>query len=166
MTRENINEGMRLREADEGDIPVLVQHHRKMFEEIWERKGVVVDGSISADIGKVYADKLERQLKDGTCRAWIIENEGDIAASGAISIVSFVPTPQDPNCDIAYLHSMYTESKYRSRDCATRIIDQVVRYCGERGIKRIILNASEAGVPVYERAGFRPAPDMMRLFLE
>jgi len=165
MTRENNNTDMLLREANEGDIPVLVRHHLKMFEEIWEKRGEKIDSSISGEMEKVYSEKLQRQLGDGTCKAWVIENKGNIFASGAISIVTYVPAPQDLSCDIAYLHSIYTEKDHRNKHCATRIIDQALQYCKERGIKRIILNASEAGAPVYEQAGFQPASDMMRLIL-
>jgi len=32
-----------LREATSGDIPLLALHHRKMFEEIWEKSGRNID---------------------------------------------------------------------------------------------------------------------------
>lgn len=157
---------MRIREATVNDIPLLAIHHRKMFEEIWENKGEDIDRSIFAEIERAYIEKLRRQLQDCSCKAWVIEDEHRVIASGAISIVSFVPTPQDLSSNVAYLHSVYTAKDQRNNQCAKRIVKQAVHYCQENGIRRIILNSSEAGRPIYEKIGFKPAPDIMRLLLE
>jgi len=157
---------MPIREATENDITQLGIHHRKMFEEIWEKKGERIDNSICEEIEKAYAQKLKQELIDGVCKAWVIENDNKIIASGAITIVSFVPTPNDLTSSVAYLHSMYTEEGYRNRSFANLIIKKSIQYCKEIGIKRVFLNASEAGRPIYEKVGFRPAPETMRLFIE
>jgi GNAT superfamily N-acetyltransferase len=141
-----------LRDAAERDIPQLGIHHRKMFEEIWERKGENIDISICKGIGKAYRQKLKQELIKGPC----------IVASGAITIVSFVPTPNDLSSRVAYLHSMYTEKEYRNNNFANRIIEKAIQYCKDHGIKRFFLNASEAGRPIYEKIGFHSAPEIMR----
>ncbi|HAO20150.1 MAG TPA: hypothetical protein DCQ37_06465 [Desulfobacteraceae bacterium] len=46
-----------------------------------------------------------------------------------------------------------------------RIIRNVIKYCNSDEIKRILLNASDEGKPVYQKIGFRSAPDTMRLFI-
>ena len=157
---------MRIREATDNDILFLASHHRKMFEEIWQTRGEDIENSRFTEIEKAYVQKLHRQLHDGSCKAWVIEDELRIIASGAISIVSFVPTPKDSSSTVAYLHSVYTEKDQRNNHCANRIIEQALQYCKAKGIRRIILNASEAGRPLYEKLGFRSAPDIMRLFIE
>jgi len=155
-----------LREGSEDDIRLLSIHHRKMFEEIWAKKGGHIDTSAGEEIEQAYAGKLRVELPPGTCRAWIVEEGGEAVASGAITIVSFVPTPVDPSSRVAYLHSVYTEPKMRGRNLAGRIVKAAIEYCRKRGIKRIILNASEAGRPVYERIGFTSYPEMMRFIIE
>ncbi|MFC1823711.1 GNAT family N-acetyltransferase [Thermodesulfobacteriota bacterium] len=157
---------MPLREAGRKDIPLLAIHHRKMFEEIWEKKGENIDESKFEEMEKAYIEKLKRQFSDGACKAWVIEDGAHIIASGALSRVGFVPIPNDSSFHVAYLHSMYSEKEYRQKRCAMRIINEAIGYSKAMGIKRIILNASEAGKPVYEKAGFQPVPDSMRLFIE
>ena len=156
---------MPLREAASGDIPKLARHHREMFEEVWQAIGKAVESAKADMLEEAYSRKLGAQLNN-SCKAWVIEHKGDIFASGAISIVSYVPTPLDPNSDVAYLHSMFTDKGYRGRRCASRIIEQALDYCRARGIKRVMLFASDAGRPLYEHVGFSPVPNMMRLILE
>ena len=155
-----------LREATERDILRLGVHHRKMFEEILEKKGERIDPSIGKAMERAYAKKLKKELPDGSCKAWVIEHKNRIVASGAITITSLVPTPKDLSSSVAYLHSMYTEKEFRNKNFANLIVERAIRFCRDNGIKRAFLNASEAGRPIYEKLGFRAAPEMMRLVIE
>jgi GNAT superfamily N-acetyltransferase len=94
------------------------------------------------------------------------KNDDEVIASGAITIVSFVPVPSDLNHNIAYLHSMYTEKMYRREKCAHKIVERAIQYCQANGINRVLLNASDAGKPIYEKAGFLSSPETMRLFIK
>ena len=154
-----------IHEAKYDDITQLAIHHRKMFEEIWEKKSLKLDPAKAQEIEKAYSDKLEKQIPAGTCKAWVVKNGNRFVASGAISIVSTVPVPNDKNHNIAFLHSMYTEKSFRGKKFAQQIIEKGIQYCKENGIKRVMLNASDDGKPMYEKAGFIPSPDTMRLFI-
>jgi predicted GNAT family acetyltransferase len=166
MVQVVFNMEMPLREATERDIPQLGRHHRKMFEEIWEKKGENIHIAVCKEIEEAYEQKLMQEFRSGGCKAWVIENKNKIIASGAITIVSFVPTPIDLSYRVAYLHSMYTERGYRNNNFANFIIKMATQDCKANGIKRIILNASEAGRPIYEKIGFCSAREMMRLIIE
>jgi GNAT superfamily N-acetyltransferase len=61
---------------------------------------------------------------------------------------------------------MYTEKGYRNQKYAQKIVARVVTYCQENGIKRVVLNASDAGKPIYEKLGFVSSPQTMKLFIE
>ena len=161
----NISE-MNLREALIGDIAVMAEHHRKMFEEIWELKCEHLGAVRAAEIEKAYTQKLETEMDCGICKAWVVESKGEIVSSGAITFVSFVPNPYDLSSKVAYLHSIYTKRSHRNKKCAQRIIQNAIEYCSSQGINRVILTASEAGKPIYEKIGFRSTPEMMRLLIE
>jgi GNAT superfamily N-acetyltransferase len=156
---------IRLREASIRDISVLAVHHRKMFMEIWENKEDHLDPEKANKIEKAYVTKLETEMKNGNCVAWVIEAKERVISSGAVTFISLVPNPSDLSSKVAYLHSMYTEKSYRNKKCAQQIIQKVIHLCASQGIKRIMLNASDAGLPVYQKLGFRSAPDTMRLFI-
>jgi len=155
-----------IREASNNDIPAMAAHHGKMFEEIWEQKGEHLQITKIIELEKAYTRKLAIEMESGTCKAWVIEDKGKIVSSGAITLVSFVPNPLDLSSKVAYLHSMYTERSHRNMKCAQRIIQSVITYCSSNEIKRVLLNASDAGQPVYHKIGFRSSPDTMRLFID
>jgi GNAT superfamily N-acetyltransferase len=166
MLESKLNTQLHLRFAKSEDIPILVRHHCLMFEEILTLKGMDIDNSAFRKIETAHNDKLEKQLSDGSCVAWLIEYNKDIVASGAVSIISMVPVPDDPSHEVAYLHSMYTEKDFRRKKLAHRIIDEAILYCKGKGIKRMILAASDAGRPLYKQVGFLPAENLMRLWIK
>ena len=155
-----------LHTANAPDIPVLVAHHHKMFEEIWTLIGFEIDGHQFKAMDKAHEEKLRKESTDGTCKAWVIRNGDKIVASGAISINSMTPTPYDPSYRVAYLHSIYTDPEYRKRGFAELLTKEAIRYCKSKGIKRMILEASDAGRPIYEKLGFQPSGRTLRLLIE
>ncbi|MFA5331186.1 MAG: GNAT family N-acetyltransferase [Methanoregula sp.] len=164
MAQGSTNEAW-LRVAVGGDIPALAVFHRKMFEEIWQASGIAAAPGAMQAVEEEYGRKLSRELADGSCTAWVVEEDGRVVAGGAVSTVSYVPVPHDPACTMAFLHSVYTETGSRHHGYARMITDEAVRFCKSRGIKRLYLFASEAGRPVYEKSGFGPVPNMMQKYI-
>jgi GNAT superfamily N-acetyltransferase len=154
-----------LRQASIDDIPMLVSHHRRMFEEILKSRNEPFTISQLEAMAKAYTEKLQIQLANGICTAWVIEDKCRIIASGAVSVMTTVPVPADPSYHVAYLHSIYTDKDYRRKGLAHRITETAVDYCKSQGIRRMQLNASDAGRPVYETMGFRVADNAMRLWI-
>ncbi|MFA6448702.1 MAG: GNAT family N-acetyltransferase [bacterium] len=155
-----------LREAVESDIPRLSKHHSLMFEEIWEKTSRAIGEAKGAELENEYAEKLKQEMPAGVCKSWVFEKNNEIAASGAISIVNLVSTPDDHSSRVAYLHTMYTEPQYRGNHLAGMIVQKAIGYCKSIGLKRIFLVASDAGKPVYEKIGFVSSPETMRYFIK
>ena len=78
MLESKLNSQLHLRFAKSEDIPVLVKHHCLMFEEILTLKGLNIDNATFKKIETSHNDKLEKQLSDGSCVAWLIEYNKDI----------------------------------------------------------------------------------------
>jgi len=152
--------------ATHNDIQTLVTHHHKMFEEIWESRGLETAAQKMENMDKAYTAKLHKEMDDGKCVAWVVKNDDKIVASGAVSFVSMVPIPVDSNSIVAYVHSIYTEQENRNKGYCRQIVTTAIDYCKSISIKRMILNASEAGKPIYEDIGFRLADNSMRLMIE
>lgn len=46
------------------------------------------------------------------------------------------------------------------------MFEAMISDCKNRGIRRVLLNSSNEGRPIYEKIGFEPIPAMMRLMIE
>ena len=146
-------------------IPILVDHNRRMFTEIWSLRSIEYDQKNLAIMDTEYNAKLHKEMADGTCTAWVIKEKKRILASGSVTIVSMVPTPTDPQCKVAYIHSLFTENDFRRKGFSKRIMGSIVDHCKNQGIKRLMLNTSEAGKGNYEKFGFKLADNSMRKHL-
>ncbi len=153
-----------IRQASTQDIPVLVTHHRLMFEEIYLLKGKAFEETEMEEMSLAYYRKLERRIIEGTCIAHVVEIQKKIVASAAISIVSKMPIPKDPTDKVGYLHSVYTDKKFRHKGFANQLIKSLISFCNSKGITRIELEASDAGQTLYEKLGFILLTDVMELW--
>ena len=152
--------------ATAGDFPVLVAHHRRMFEEVLMSRKLDPDTLDAEELDRAYINKLKNELGT-TCHLWVVRKGiRDVVASGGVSIVSMVPVPGDCSCSVAYIHSIFTETEFRHHGLAKQIMETIGRFCREKGIRRLILNASDAGRPLYEKLGFEPATNSMRMLIE
>ncbi|MCP4049688.1 MAG: GNAT family N-acetyltransferase [bacterium] len=155
----------RLRLANIEDIPVLVKHHRLMFEEINELENNTAS-FIYSDLDKSYTEKLKAQLPNGLCRAYVIEYKNKVVASGAVTIAEYVPIPEDTNTKIARIHSVYTDKEHRRKGLAKQIMEALISICKEPGIRRIRLVYSNEAQQLYEKLGFKPMTNSLELFIK
>jgi len=178
------------RAATTDDIPLLARHHRMMFEEMrsLDANNLPRDsccGPAECNTGfplalaqpaappapdfdqleATMAEKLALQMKDGSCIAWIAFSGTTPVASGGVSIISTVPVPEDPTLEIAFLHSVFTEKNMRGQGIASMILDKLLDHCRSKGITRVQLNASEAGMSVYQKKGFQMLKRVMLCWL-
>lgn len=154
-----------LRFATVNDIPVLVRHRRRMFEDMDALKGVTSDRAGFEAMDAAYAVILRYEIPAGSTRAWVIEDAGQIVASGALKFVDWLPRPDGRQRGLVYVHSVYTEPEYRRQGLARRILQAMIDYCRENGWLRISLHASELGRGLYEELGFKPTNEL-RLVIE
>jgi GNAT superfamily N-acetyltransferase len=164
--RMDNNTNITMHVASMDDIPILVTHHHKMFKEIWTLKGLEIDAHQFDKMDKAHTKKLNEELVNGSCIAWLVKKEDKIVASGAISINSMVPKPEDPSYRVAHLHSVFTEYDHRKNGFASLITKNAIHHCKSRGINRMNLGASAAGRPIYEKIGFQPSVSSMQLLIK
>lgn len=150
----------RIRQATAADVEVIVHHRRRMFADM----GYGDDAARDA-MARAAQPLVEAALKDGSYRGWLVEDGGRVVAGGGLATVGFQPTPYDPSPRRAWVLNMYTEPAYRRRGLATQLLQNIIAWCREQGLKQVFLHASDAGRPLYERAGFRPTSEM-RLVLD
>ena len=151
-----------LRAAALGDIPTLVDHRRRMFEDIDAAQSMHYRQDDLDRLDEDYEHFLQNAVQDETLRAWVAEVGGEIVASGAVSVLAWPPCPGLRPGWAALLHSMYTAPKYRRQGIGRSIVEAAISFCKARGCRCIMLGArgSDAGRHLYETIGFRPSENM------
>ena len=139
---------MRTRPANTNDIPVLVELRKKLLLE----EGLPPDADIDAPLA--LGEYFTAAMADGSLAAWVAEEEGEVAATGAVCFFTLPPTFSNPAGRVAYITNMYTRKEYRRKGIATGILDIAIAEAKARGCGRIQLHASEDGKSIYRRAGF------------
>ncbi|CAG0931572.1 amino-acid N-acetyltransferase [Thermoflexales bacterium] len=160
-----MTQNLDLRLATIDDIPALVSHRRKMFEDMAALKGEQPDRADLDAMDVAYAAILGYEIPAGSTRVWVIDDAGKIAASGALKFTDWLPRPDGSRRGLVYVHSVYTERPYRRQGLARRILTAMIADCRANGWPRISLHASELGRGLYEDLGFKPTNEM-RLVLE
>jgi GNAT superfamily N-acetyltransferase len=148
---------IRLRRTTLDDLPTLVVHRRRMWEDIGGRTRGELD---RAD--PVYRRWVRREIAAGRFVGFLVENRaGRPLGSGAIWLTPSQPRPgRLAGPTMPYILSMFTEPAARGRGVASRIVHAMIAWATRRGFRRIFLHASEQGRSVYERLGFVPGNEM------
>jgi GNAT superfamily N-acetyltransferase len=151
------NPRLRLRTTTARDLPTLVRHRRRMWEDIGGRTRAELDRADPA-----YRRWVVRETRAHRFIGFLIEDgDGRVAGSGAIWLQPMQPRPgRLSRLRMPYIMSMYTEPDFRGRGVASRIVRAMVRWATRRGYRRTFLHASHAGRPVYEKLGFVNGSEM------
>ena len=159
-----MDEQFTLREASVSDIPVLVAHRRKMFEDIATAERTVYDPEKLTAMSHRYEHYLETHIPWKTLYAQLVIADEIIVASGCVTFVEWIPSPLHDNSERAYIHSVYVEPGYRGMGLCTLLMKTLCDELKTAGFFMAELHASDAGRPIYEKMGFK-ADTSMRLYL-
>lgn len=83
----------------------------------------------------------------------VIKNH--IVSVGAVSVIDFPPTPENHIGKAGYIHTMYTLPEHRRKGLAKQILDCLIEWCRQKGLKLILLAASDEGMKLYSLRGFQ-----------
>ena len=90
----------------------------------------------------------------------------EIAGRGFRGLAAYeMPAGSNPTGECAFLMNIYTAPAYRRRGVARRIVEKLIEDAKARGIRSVLLEATEMGRPLYESLGFEDAQGYMRLKL-
>ena len=160
-----MHQNFTLRLATVDDIPVLVNHRRWMFEDMYADQPLLRDPAKYNVMDQAYAVLLRYEIPAGSTRAWVIDDAETIAASGVLKFTDWLPRPDGQRRGLVYAHSVYTVPEYRRQGLARRILNGMIDYCRDNGWPRLNLHASDMGRSLYENLGFKPTNEM-RLVLD
>lgn len=125
------------------------------------RKKQLVDEGYepNQDIDRELHDFFHNKMSDGSLIEWIVEDHGEIIATGAIIFYEFPPSYTNKSGKKAYITNMYTKENYRGQGIATKLLTKLVEEARIAGVSKIWLGASILGKPVYQKFGFQETKD-------
>ncbi|SYZ74095.1 putative Acetyltransferase, GNAT family [Candidatus Zixiibacteriota bacterium] len=154
-----------IRKGKLSDISVLAGHRRLMFEEMSRLEGKRITDEDLTRLENAYSECLKISLKNGQLSAWVVENDGNVIASGALSIIAWPPIPGDSTGKQALLHSLFVDEKHRRLGIARQIMQAMLAYCRLNNLRSVSLNTSRAGQKLNESLGFKIDTTTMRQYL-
>jgi GNAT superfamily N-acetyltransferase len=147
-----------IRPATLADIPHIVEHRVGMFREM----GIP---AAFEDMAAASERWLRHAIPSKTYLGWMAEsNSGEVVAGGGLLIIPWPPGPMtmDPRC--GFIFNVYTQPAHRKQGLAKRLMDAMHDHCRGEGVKRVVLNASVFGKPLYDAMGYVAAEEPMMRF--
>jgi GNAT superfamily N-acetyltransferase len=152
-----------VRQAEAIDIPLLAHHRVAMFRDMGQ-----LASRQEGPLERATASYLRDALACGEYLAWVAEDKGtppSIIGGAGVQLRRILPRPGTDADDLelgpeAIVLNVYVEPGWRRRGVAEALMRAVLDALAVRGIRRIVLHASDDGRRLYERLGFVPTNEM------
>jgi GNAT superfamily N-acetyltransferase len=141
-----------IRIADPSDGPALAALRRAWTT---EQHGPAGDADFEARFLDWYGREFDRRV------SWLAEVDG--AAVGMMNLAVFDRMPQ-PGRDAGtwgYLANAFVLAAHRDRGIGSLLLRALLAHADNQHYVRLVLRPSPRSVPFYERAGFRPADELL-----
>jgi GNAT superfamily N-acetyltransferase len=143
--------------ATVADAEIIARHRVGMFHEMHG----LADGK-RAELAAAAHAYLLRALPGGEYVGWLASPSDDssrIIAGAGVQIRGILPRPETLGPEAIVLN-VYTDPAFRRRGLAEKLMEHVIDWAREAGIGRLVLHASTAGRPLYEKLGFEQTNEM------
>jgi GNAT superfamily N-acetyltransferase len=151
-----------IRQATVEDADVIARHRALMFAEMHE-----LAPERAVELTEKTGHYLRVAMPSGEYVGWLAHEDvapGAILAGAGVQLRKTLPHPRTPpgvsHGREAIVLNVYTDPAWRGRGIAEALMRRVIAWAGEAGVHTLVLHASEAGRPLYERLGFASTTEM------
>ena len=145
-----------IRMATPADIPALIRHRRMMWSDMGRR-----DEAILALMERAATEYFSTAVADGSYRGFLAsDSEGRVIGGGGIVISPWPGILGQRRPQRAMILNMYVEREHRRRGVARALMETMIAWCRQNDFVSVSLHASNEGLPLYEKLGFRPTTEM------
>jgi ribosomal protein S18 acetylase RimI-like enzyme len=127
--------------------------------------GDPLDAAAHAELLQSNEAFFRRNMDNPAWVHWCVDAGGEMVAVGTLVILERPPYPGNPKGLDAYLLNIYTVPAFRGRGAANAVVVAALAHAQGRGVRKLILHATEAGRPMYEKLGFLASSAYMELQL-
>jgi GNAT superfamily N-acetyltransferase len=146
--------------ATEADIPrlrtVMTRAIERLQDDFLTAEQVAASHKVMGLDSQLVADRTYFMVEEGEriagCGGWSFRAT---LFGGDDSIVTREPARLDPAVDAAKVRAMYTDPDFVRRGVGSLILDLCEAAARQAGFARVELMGTAAGVPLYERSGYR-----------
>ena len=142
------------------DAPELVRLRRLMFE------SMLIDTSAPGWAAAAEAHLRAALAGDGVVGVVVDAEDGRLAASGVIELLTRIPSPFNPSGRVAYISTMSTDLPWRRRGLGRAVLARLLAEARVREVRRVELHATPDGAALYEPVGFTPRDAGLEMRLE
>lgn len=92
---------------------------------------------------------------------WLAETGGRPVGSMNLMVFERMPRPGRPPGRWGYLGNAFVLEAHRNQGVGRQLLDAILGHATARGLVRVVLSPSERSIPLYRRAGFRAADELL-----
>lgn len=146
---------MDLRPLGPADLDLICRHRESMFRDSGRSEAII------AEMRAPFRAWLAPRLADGRYFGWAVVDEGRDVAGLGMMVIDWPPHPSHPHqSERGYVLNVYVEPEYRRRGLARRLMAEAVAEAKRRGLRFMILHATDQGRPLYESLGWTDTAEM------
>ncbi|MCH5232567.1 MAG: GNAT family N-acetyltransferase [Muribaculaceae bacterium] len=138
------------------DINSLMKWRREVIENVFEQVP-------SEELLEQNKSFYHRHLNDNSHLAYVAFVDEKEAGCGSICLTEELPSPDNTSGRCAYLMNIYVRERFREKGVGHEIVKRLINEAKLRDCKKIYLETTAEGRPVYESLGFHDLPDIMKL---
>lgn len=147
-----------IRQAGIDDLDSLMEWRMEVLRVVFD----VPAGQDMTELERANRSYYQTMLKDeGHIACFACQEK--IIGCGGICIYQEMPSPDNPTGMCAYLMNIYTRPAFRGQGVGGKIVRWLMEQAMRRGITKIYLETSECGRKLYQKIGFTPMTDYLKL---
>ena len=150
---------MEIRFTDKKDIDLMMSSRLEMLKEV---------NSLDADYqyNESFVEDSRKYFLDGD-QTTVLALDGErVIGCATICYITIMPTFSHPTGKRAHLMNVYTAKEFRGQGIGKKMVDLLIEDAWNKGATEIILDATEAGRPLYKKCGFEDSEECMVLVKE
>jgi GNAT superfamily N-acetyltransferase len=158
-----MNSDVLVRLAAAADADILAEHRVAMFREM----GLLKPG-LEESLRQASTAYFAAAIPLGEYVGWIAHPvaDGSPIAGAGVQFRSLLPRPADGGDRVllgreGLVLNVYTAPSWRRRGVAQHLMDTIVQWAAESGVVRLVLSASPAARPLYEKMSFVGTREMV-----
>jgi GNAT superfamily N-acetyltransferase len=149
-----------IRQATVSDAAIVARHRVNMFCNM----GQVPTQALADELLQASTGELAVLLRDGSYRGWLAVEQTRVLAGVGVHIKPLLPRVSHEGVvatgPVPLAVNVYTEPDCRRRGIARALMMTMMDWAKTQGFDRLLLHASDAGLPLYRSLGFLPTNEM------